>query len=296
LVVGIAMIKSGLTLPQALGMTLVVFAGSAQLAALPLIASGAERSTNMQQSNQILTVKATPFVPKSKMPDYGKKPRLKARKHALPIEELNDRRTLRTVMRHEGVLLRGAKIERDSGEITPHDYKDYGYKRPLILAKTDPPDSEPHWMRTPEAEYKGNAMLAALIAAKRPVQKPVRGRPPSVTVNSLKFYLQDFHTARETLSALSVFEDIVTGAVGLDREGNTRNLNKYQIVAMLSQLDEITSDKVEKWMGCKKRHAQKVAGCLRLIVALAAPLAGAWPKPEKPAHNWTIPEHDRWGI
>ncbi len=38
LVVGVAMIKSGLTLPQALGMTLLVFAGSAQLASLPLIA------------------------------------------------------------------------------------------------------------------------------------------------------------------------------------------------------------------------------------------------------------------
>jgi predicted branched-subunit amino acid permease len=41
LVVGIAMVKSGLTIPQALGMTLVVFAGSAQLAALPLIAADA---------------------------------------------------------------------------------------------------------------------------------------------------------------------------------------------------------------------------------------------------------------
>ncbi len=41
LVVGVAMIKSGLTLPQALGMTLLVFAGSAQLASLPLIAANA---------------------------------------------------------------------------------------------------------------------------------------------------------------------------------------------------------------------------------------------------------------
>ena len=41
LVVGIAMVKSGLTVPQALAMTLLVFAGSAQLAALPLIATGA---------------------------------------------------------------------------------------------------------------------------------------------------------------------------------------------------------------------------------------------------------------
>lgn len=41
LVVGVTMVKSGLSVPQALGMTLLVFAGSAQLAALPLIASHA---------------------------------------------------------------------------------------------------------------------------------------------------------------------------------------------------------------------------------------------------------------
>jgi predicted branched-subunit amino acid permease len=39
MVTGMAMMKSGLTLWQALGMTLAVFAGSAQLAALPLIAA-----------------------------------------------------------------------------------------------------------------------------------------------------------------------------------------------------------------------------------------------------------------
>lgn len=38
---GIALVKSGLTVPQALGMTFLVFSGTAQLAALPLIASGA---------------------------------------------------------------------------------------------------------------------------------------------------------------------------------------------------------------------------------------------------------------
>ena len=41
LVVGIAMVKAGLTVPQALGMTLLVFAGSAQLASLPLILANA---------------------------------------------------------------------------------------------------------------------------------------------------------------------------------------------------------------------------------------------------------------
>ena len=41
MVVGIAMVKTGLTVAQASGMTLLVFAGSAQLAALPLIAANA---------------------------------------------------------------------------------------------------------------------------------------------------------------------------------------------------------------------------------------------------------------
>lgn len=41
LVTGVAMVKSHLTIAQALGMTLFVFAGSAQLASLPLIAANA---------------------------------------------------------------------------------------------------------------------------------------------------------------------------------------------------------------------------------------------------------------
>lgn len=41
LVSGMAMVKSGLTLGQALGMTFLVYAGSAQLAALPLMAANA---------------------------------------------------------------------------------------------------------------------------------------------------------------------------------------------------------------------------------------------------------------
>ncbi len=40
LVTGIAMAKSGLTIGQSIGMSLMVYAGSAQLAALPLIAGG----------------------------------------------------------------------------------------------------------------------------------------------------------------------------------------------------------------------------------------------------------------
>jgi predicted branched-subunit amino acid permease len=41
LVTGVAMVKSGLSVQLALAISLFVFAGSAQLAALPLIAAGA---------------------------------------------------------------------------------------------------------------------------------------------------------------------------------------------------------------------------------------------------------------
>lgn len=41
LVTGVAMVKSGLSVPAAVAMTLLVYAGSAQLAALPLLAAGA---------------------------------------------------------------------------------------------------------------------------------------------------------------------------------------------------------------------------------------------------------------
>ena len=41
LVTGVAMVKGGLSVPMALAMTIVVFAGSAQLAVLPLLVSGA---------------------------------------------------------------------------------------------------------------------------------------------------------------------------------------------------------------------------------------------------------------
>jgi predicted branched-subunit amino acid permease len=41
LVTGVAMVKSGLSVPAAVAMTMLVYAGSAQLAALPLIVAGA---------------------------------------------------------------------------------------------------------------------------------------------------------------------------------------------------------------------------------------------------------------
>src|SRR5471030_2180444 len=50
LVVGVAMVKTGLTVTQALGMTLLVFAGSAQLASLPLILAHAPTCRGVRAS------------------------------------------------------------------------------------------------------------------------------------------------------------------------------------------------------------------------------------------------------
>jgi len=44
LIAGIAMVQSGLTLPQAIGMSLLVYSGTTQLAALPLMAAGASQA------------------------------------------------------------------------------------------------------------------------------------------------------------------------------------------------------------------------------------------------------------
>lgn len=234
----------------------------------------------MQQAIPHTQLKAAPFVPQF-VPEKEQKPRKKVRRYALPIEEIQGRYTLRTVTFHEGVLLKGAKIDLRTGEVTPHDYKDYAYSRPIISAKTEPFDCAPPWVRIPASDCRRTSTMLAI--GSHSVKKQARGRPSMAVANKLKPYLQGFATARKALSCLAVFDDIVTGATKLDRHGNTRDLNKYQMTAMLSELDVITSDAVMQWMGCEKRHAQKVAACLRLVITLACPHADTWPKPKTKA-------------
>lgn len=229
----------------------------------------------MQPSIQHTAIKAAPFIPQFVMPEK-ERPRNKVRRYALPLEEMSDRYTLRTVTLHDGVLLKGAKIDLRTGEVTPHDYKDYSYKRPIFSVKAEPFDCVPPWMRIPASTCRWTSKMFTVPT--QAGKKQTRGRPSKTVQNTLKPYLQDFASSRKTLSGLPMFDDIVTGATKLDRCGNTRDLNKYQMTAMLAELDVISSDAVMEWMGCEKRHGQKIAACLRLIISMALPHAHTWPK------------------
>lgn len=118
-------------------------------------------------------------------------------------------------------------------------------------------------------------LLPTLIASKA----AGRGRPSKGMVNSLKPYLTFYDKARDALDELPLLDDIVTGVVQLNLDGNTRALNKGVMIEMLQDLNVITSDAVENWMECGKRHAQKVATCLRLIVTLSLRIIHLWPEP-----------------
>lgn len=230
----------------------------------------------MQQSTQRTAAKAAPFIPQFVMPEKEQRSRKKVRRYALTLEEMPDRYTLRTVTLHDGVLLKGAKIDLRTGIVTPHEYKDYAYKRPTFSVKAEPFDCVPPWIRIPASTCRWTHKMFAV--GTQPVKNQTRGRRSMTMINTLKPHLQGFASSRKALSGLPVFDDIVTGVAKLDRHGNTRDLNKYQMTAMLAELDVISSDAVMEWMGCEKRHAQKIAACLRLIISMALPHAHTWPK------------------
>jgi len=118
------------------------------------------------------------------------------------------------------------------------------------------------------------------------LKKSGRGRPSKAMVNSLKPYLIAYIKPKDALSHLPMLDDIVTGAVQLDLVGNTRALNKEMMVGMLQHLDIISSDAVRAWMCCEKRHAQKVAMCLRIIINLGMRIIENWPKSIDEAEQW----------
>lgn len=182
--------------------------------------------------------------------------------HSLPLAELQDRRTLKTFLFDGAGLLIDAQINLSDGSITPHKYKVHFTKRPVIRAKAEPSDIAPPWMRIAAPDK----VPVNSVAGTSTMQKKPRGRPSKTFANRLKIHLQDFNTAAEVFAAQPRLEDIIVGVAGLDLSGNTRPLNKQMIAAMLCQIDPITSGAVEKWMNCGKRHAQKVALCLQIIV------------------------------
>lgn len=207
-------------------------------------------------------------------------PRKRKAWYALPLSELQlERQTLRTVMFDDAGMLAGAKIDLSNGEITPHDYKDFFPKRAVIRAKAEPPDIDPSWVRIP-ASSTPKALLTDIPIE----QKKRRGRRPKVVTNRLKCHLQGFDTVQQAFDTLQGLDNIVSGAAQLDREGNTRDLNKYALVSMLRKIDIISTQAVEALMQCDDRHARKVASAMRIINTEALKLSALWPAPEERNH------------
>jgi hypothetical protein len=126
---------------------------------------------------------------------------------------------------------------------------------------------------------------AELSTATVAEEKRKRGRPATVHANTLKPYLQGFSAPGFALASLPSFDSIVTGAVNLDMDGNTRPLSKKLVVSLLQRLDVISAEGVREYMHltsrqCSERHAQKIALCLRVIERAAATAAATkWPAP-----------------
>lgn len=193
---------------------------------------------------------------------------------------LHSRKTLRTVstlFNAEGRLT-GAKINLSTDEIEAHDYKDYFEQGPKARRKLDAPDITPFWVKSLEAT-DGQSTAAATKAVSK------RGRPSTVQTNSLKPYIAGFGAPGFALASLPCLDRIVTGAVNLDMESNTRPLAKKVVVSLLQRLDVISTQAVREYMHLtlrqySERHAQKIALCLRVIETAAAPIAKTqWPAP-----------------
>lgn len=136
-------------------------------------------------------------------------------------------------------------------------------------------DIEPCWMKY--ADRSDDVAEASAAGPKK------RGRPSKAATNSLKHRLSGFNVPGLALAGLPGLDHIVTGAVNLDLDGNTRPLSKKVVISMLQRLDVISTKAVQEYMHltlrqCSERHAQKIAQCLRVIERAAASIAPSqWP-------------------
>lgn len=142
------------------------------------------------------------------------------------------------------------------------------------------PDIEPFWMKFVD---RSDEVVAASSAGKKK-----RGRPSKAATNSLKRRLSGFNAPGLALAGLPGLDHIVTGAVNLDLDGNTRPLSKKVVISILQRLDVVSTRAVQEYMHltlrqCSERHAQKIAQCLRVIEKAAASIAPSqWPGHSEP--------------
>lgn len=111
-----------------------------------------------------------------------------------------------------------------------------------------------------------------------PSKKQGRGRPEKVIFNSLHCYLQGLSSPGHALSTLPHFDNIVTGAVNIDFDGNTRPFSKKLMITLLKRLDTISAKAVREYMhstlrSCSLRHSQKIVQCLSIIINASKKIA-----------------------
>lgn len=176
-------------------------------------------------------------------------------------------------MFNEDGLVVSAKIDLSTGEIKPHRYKDYFSKRPVIRVKAEPSNVEPPWVRIPEQERGTLEAIKATVKTAAPASRKKR-------INSLQIYLEDYLSFSDALSDLPLLDNIILGSSLLDMGGNSRPVSQGALFHLLKNLEVITPADVRNIRGCSVRHSEKLALCLRVIVAaFDAAVEGSYSQP-----------------
>ena len=167
-----------------------------------------------------------------------------------------ERKTLRTYMFDEVGRLQDAKINFETGEVTPHEYS---RPSPKLKARRDPnvPDQEPFWTQAlPEIAAPEQAANGGATTDKSKKQLD----------NLAKLHFQNYACLDDAREVYPSLDNILTGALALDMGGNTRPLRRNVIFALLQSLDVISPTRVRESMGNSKSHSEKIAMVLRVIV------------------------------
>jgi len=195
------------------------------------------------------------------IPRLADAPSLPIRLHQLGTAEPRvkvevERKTLRTYMFDGAGRLQDAKINLETGEVIPHEYR---RSPPNPKARRDPnaPDQEPFWTQ-PLPEIVKPEQAAKDGAAADKSRKRFN--------NAAKVHLENYAGLNDAFEVYPGLDNILTGALALSMGGNTRPLRRNVMFMMLQSLDVISPTSLRELMGYSKSHSEKVAMVLRVIV------------------------------
>ncbi|THC44462.1 hypothetical protein C2862_08240 [Massilia sp. Mn16-1_5] len=156
----------------------------------------------------------------------------------------------------ESGRLQDAKINLETGEVAPHEYR---RAAPKLKARRNPdaPDQEPFWTQ-PLPEIAAPEQAAKVIATADKSRKRFD--------NTAKVHLENYARLDDAREVYPGLDNILTGALALSMGGNTRPLRRNVMFMMLQSLEVISPMRVRELMGFSKPHSEKVAMVLRVIV------------------------------